>query len=116
MTKKEIQLHENFLVVDMFGDAIREFENTPASMFFGKRLRSCTAWVYETSNYYLLKSYDIFICAIEKSTCNVYDALRYVYEYTSTSAYHILTFRHDYNGKKQFTYRPIHEVENDAKN
>lgn len=116
MTKKEIQLHENFLVVDAMCDATSEFDNYYGSKFTEKRLRSCTAWVYETSNYYLLKSYRTFICAIEKSTGNIYDALRWAYGYTSTSAQHIAKFRHDYNGKKQFTYRPVYEGKSNAEN
>ncbi|MBO5809376.1 MAG: hypothetical protein J6R32_00960 [Bacteroidales bacterium] len=64
------------------------------------RLRSCTAWVYETTNYYLLKSYGTFIACIEKSSDTCVDVLRYEYGYTSTSAQHIAKFRHDYGSGK----------------
>ena len=64
------------------------------------RLRSCTAWVYETSNYYFLRSYNTIIAFIDKTTDTCYDVLRLVFGYTSTSAQHIAKFRHDYGNSK----------------
>lgn len=60
------------------------------------RLRSCKAWVYETPNYYFLRSYNTIIAFIDKTTDTCYDVLRLVYGYTSTSAHHISKFCHDY--------------------
>ena len=65
-----------------------------------KRLRSCQAWVWATEDYYVLQSYGTLVAVIEKSTDTCYDALRYVYGYTSTSAQHIAKFRHDYGAGK----------------
>lgn len=64
------------------------------------RLRYCTAEVYETANLYVLRSYNTIIAAIDKRTDTLYDFLRYVYGFTSTSAQHIAKFRHDYGAGK----------------
>lgn len=67
---------------------------------FGTRLRTCSAWVYETKDYYFLRSYNTIVAFIDKITDTCYDVLRLEYGYTSTSAQHIAKFRHDYgNGK-----------------
>ena len=77
-----------------------------------KRLRHCTAWIHETDDFYFLQSYGTIVAFIDKSTDTLYDVLRYVYGYTSTSAQHISKFEHDYGaGKwgcaKRLTYYPI---------
>lgn len=72
-----------------------------------KRLRSCSAEVApvmdaETGKlmYYVLRSYQTIVAAIDVSNDTLYDFLRYVYGYTSTSAQHISKFSKDYgNGK-----------------
>ena len=61
-----------------------------------KRLRTCKAIVYETENYYILRSYNTVIAVIDKEFDTLYDCLRVVYGYTSTSAQHIAKFNHDY--------------------
>lgn len=66
----------------------------------GKRLRSCTAWVFETEDYYILKSYETYVAVILKSADVMFDALRIVYGYTATSAQHIAKFSHDYGAGK----------------
>ena len=76
------------------------------------RLRNCTATVLETEDYYFLKSYNTVIAFIEKESDTLYDVLRYVYGYTSTSAQHIAKFNHDYcQGKwgcvNQFRYYDV---------
>ena len=78
----------------------------------GKRLRSCTAWVYETEEYFFLQSYNTIVAFIDKSTDTFYDVLRYVYGYTSTSAQHISKFDKDYGAGKwgcdrRLTYYPV---------
>lgn len=74
------------------------------------RLRSCSARVYETDTYYILRSYDtMYVAIIDKRTGQCYDLLRYVYGYTSTSAQHVAKFWHDYGNSKicRYTYRDI---------
>lgn len=66
----------------------------------GTRLRTCTAWVYETKHYYFLCSYNTTVAFIDKTTDICYDVLRLVYGYTSTSAKHISKFDHDYGQGK----------------
>ena len=78
----------------------------------GKRLRSCTAWVYETEEYFFLQSYNTIVAFIDKSTDTFYDVLRYVYGYTATSAQHISKFDKDYGAGKWgcarwLTYYPV---------
>lgn len=61
-----------------------------------KRLRTCSAIVYETENYYILKSYSTVIAVIDKTFDTLYDVLRVVYGYTNTSGQHIAKFDKDY--------------------
>ena len=68
------------------------------------RLRSCQAYVYETNNYFWLRSYGTFVAFIEKTTDTCYDILRMVYGYTATSALHISKFRYDYGEDKMCIY------------
>lgn len=68
------------------------------------RLRSCKAWVYSTENYFFLRSYDTIVACMEKRTSTLYDMLRYVYEYTSTSAQHISKFKSEYGAVKTIRY------------
>lgn len=65
-----------------------------------RRLRHCTAYVWETEKYYVLQSYRSFVACIEKETDICYDVLRIVYGYTATSAQHIAKFKHDYGSGK----------------
>lgn len=71
------------------------------------RLRSCSAEVYDLVNtntgevlYHVLKSYNTIVAFIDVRTDTLYDVLRLVYGYTSTSAQHIAKFSHDYGGGK----------------
>lgn len=104
---------ENITAKAIFNSACNELDVMREYNY--KRLRSCTAWVFETENFYVLKSYNTFIAAIDKRTSFCVDVLRYVYGYTSTSAQHISKFFSDYTftiGKwrsdlKIYTYRDI---------
>lgn len=111
--KKSEQIIINDLCDMMWDNAMREFveefsyKNTP-----WERLRSCQAWTVETDNYVFLKSYETIIAVIDKSTGTLYDMLRSVYCYTSTSAQHISKFYKDYGKyewgcKARVTYREV---------
>ena len=81
-------------------------------MKHGKRLRTCQAYVYETANLYVLRSYKTVVALIEKSTDTCYDFLRGVYGFTNTSAQHISKFDKDYGRgtygcKERVTYREV---------
>lgn len=114
MTMKQYnQLLENITAQAIFNAAFDELDAQLVPVFH--RLRSCTAWVFETENYLLLKSYDTIIAAIDKRSSFCVDVLRGVYGYTATSAHHIFKFFSDYAfsiGKwssdlKIYTYRDI---------
>lgn len=61
-----------------------------------KRLKTCQAWVYETDEYYILRSYNTYIAFIDKHTGICYDVLRLVFGYTATSCQHIWKFEREY--------------------
>lgn len=76
------------------------------------RLRSCTASVFRQGKYIYLQSYRTIIAVIDTDTDTLYDFLRLVYGYTSTSAQHIAKFRHDYGAGKwgceyELRYYPV---------
>lgn len=113
--KKSEQLAINEQVLTLVND----FNTTNNYTGNFKRLRSCSAEVApimdaETGEllYYVLRSYRTIVAAIDVRTDTLYDFLRYVYGYTSTSAQHIAKFDHDYgNGKwgctNRLTYREV---------
>ena len=77
-----------------------------------ERLRSCSAEVAKGGNWYVLRSYNTIVAAIDVRTDTLYDFLRYVYGYTATSAQHISKFNQDYGMGKwgctnRVTYRDI---------
>lgn len=71
------------------------------------RLRTCSAWVYETEHYYILKSYDTFVACIHKESDTLFDALRIVYDFTTTSCQHIRKFAVDYGTASYGTMRKM---------
>ena len=113
--KKSEQLAINEQVVALVNDFNRT--NNYTGRF--KRLRSCSAEVApvidaETGEllYYVLRSYNPVVAAIDVRTDTLYDFLRYVYGYTATSAQHIAKFDKDYGMGKwgcanRVTYRDV---------
>ena len=113
--KKSEQLALNEQVIALVNDC--NTTNNYTGNF--KRLRSCSAEVApvidsETGEllYYVLRSYRTIVAAIDVRTDTLYDFLRYVYGYTSTSAQHIDKFGQDYGRGKwgcanRVTYRDI---------
>ena len=107
--KRTEQYLINCEVVYHFNSAVEEYNcgHTEA-----KRLRYCTASVYETENYYLLRSYNTLIACINKRNDTLYDALRHEYGFTRASAQHISKFSQDYGAGKwgcadRMTWRSI---------
>ena len=94
MNKTE-QANINSSVEAIFDNAVKEVYKV-ISNTNPVRLRSCSAVVFETEHYYVLRSYNTFVACIRKDTDTLYDALRFVYGYTNTSAQHISKFNHDY--------------------
>ena len=93
--KKAEQAIMNQKAEKIFNAAMNELSGVN-SIISTKPLRTCNAKVIETKNFYLLKSYNTFIAAIEKRTDTLSDVLRIVYGYTATSAQHISKFEKDY--------------------
>ena len=101
MTKQELKAN-NDLIEEKYEQAVFEYDDalTKTGYIASKRLRTCSAEVIETNNYYFLVSYRTMVAFIDKATDTCYDVLRLVYGYTSTSAQHIAKFRHDYGAGK----------------
>ena len=91
----------------IFDNAMNELRQIKNEDDKVKRLRTCSAWVYETPNYYILRSYNTYIAAIEKESGACADMLRKVYGFTSTSCQHIAKFHNDYSSWKnpRYTWR-----------
>lgn len=111
--RKEEQIRINVLCEAIWNNAMKEYHEefrnreTP-----WRRLRSCKAFTVETDNYIYLKSYKTIIAVIDKKSDTLYDLLRGVYGYTSTSAQHISKFNRDCGAGKwgcevRFTYREV---------
>ena len=90
--RKNEQLNINATCIDAWNKA-KEQLGTEYNVY---RLRTCSARVLETQDYYFLKSYNTIIAFIDKESDTLYDVLRYVYGYTSTSAHHIEKFNSDF--------------------
>ena len=113
--KKSEQLVINEQVLTLVND----FNTTNNYTGNFKRLRSCSAEVAPVIDaktgellYYVLRSYRTIVAAIDVRTDTLYDFLRYVYGYTSTSAQHIAKFDKDYGSGKwgcanRVTYREV---------
>lgn len=113
--KKTEQLAINEKVVAL----VNEFNSSNNYALNWRKLRSCSAEVAtiidaETGElvYYVLRSYRTVVAAIDVRTDTMYDFLRYVYGYTSTSAQHIAKFDKDYGRGKwgcanRVTYREV---------
>ena len=98
---------EQLIINDYCEREIPIVESELANVVSVKRLRTCSAYVYETDSYYLLKSYATFVAFIRKSDGECFDILRNVYGYTSTSAQHIAKFKHDYHAKSYQIWREV---------
>lgn len=98
MTAKKLnQVKENAFVIAIYNAGLKELmELNDKSPVKGKRLRSCSACVFETEGFYILRSYGTYVAVIRKYDDVMVDALRLVYGYTATSAQHIVKFSHDY--------------------
>ena len=102
MNMKQERVNE--MCLDVYRKASDEYLNGESNV---RRLRKCSAEVYETAGYFLLRSYRTIVAVIEKSTGNCYDILRVAYGYTVTSAQHIAKFTHDYGNGTRYTWRDI---------
>lgn len=102
MTKRE-----QLIINDYCEREIPIVESELANVVSAKRLRTCSAYVYETDRYYILKSYSTVVAFIRKSDCECFDILRNVYGYTATCAQHIAKFKNDYHAVSTQTWREV---------
>lgn len=89
--KKDIQKQINAMVEEFVSNLNYSL---PSNAF--KPLKSCKAYVADTGDLYLLKSYDTVVAAIDKETDTLYDFSRLVYGYTATTSQHISKFNRNY--------------------
>lgn len=98
---------EQLIINDYCEREISIVESELANVVSVKRLRTCSAYVYETDSYYILKSYSTVVAFIRKGDCECFDILRKVYGYTATSAQHIAKFKNDYHAKSCQIWREV---------
>ena len=106
MKKKEIQKLENELVEKAWRKAQNVWADGSKEIEYAERLDYCQAWVYQTSNYSFLVSYKTIVAFID-DFCNMYDVLRLVYGYTTTSAKHISKFRNQFRHVSEHTWKEL---------
>ena len=98
--KKAVQSNINAIVESEYEKVMQSMDdfNGMEDRGYGvwKKLRSCQAWVAQFGEYYVLKSYNTIVAAIDIETDVLYDFLRFAYKYTATSSQHIAKFNHDY--------------------
>lgn len=78
MEKINAQKKVNFEAIRRYQIAYAEYSSLPYG-YKPLRLRSCSATVYETPHYYVLRSYNTVVACIDKSTGICYDVLRHVF-------------------------------------
>ena len=100
--RKEEQIKINEKCVTVYNDFLNDYKQTSDIVIHP--LRHCQAEVIETDMYYALRSYSTLVAIIPKYTHELYDILRLMYGYTSTSAQHISKFRADYIYYKLLKY------------
>lgn len=104
--KKDQQVVMNEYVLQNYSIMMDEFNE---NWYNSVQLRSCQACVYETENYFVLKSYSTIVAFIDKNNGQKFDILHKVYGYTSTSTQHIAKFFSDYGDFRvsTYTYREV---------
>lgn len=106
MTKREMQRIENQLVEQTWERAKKVWNNTSKDLGEVVRLDYCQACTYQTRGYSFLISYDTIVAFVDDSGI-LYDVLRLVYGYTTTSAKHISKFRKKFRHVSEHTWREV---------
>lgn len=106
MTKKEMQKIENEMVEQAWEKAKKVWANASKDLDEVERLDYCKAWTYQTRGYSFLVSYETIVAFVDDNY-NMYDVLRLVYGYTSTSAKHISKFRNKFSHVSDHTWRLV---------
>lgn len=103
--KKAEQINTNKIVISNLTDALRELRESTNTR--KARLDTCQAYTEETAHFIILTSYNTVVAVYSKLTECVYDALRYVYGYTATSALHIAKFTKKCRAVEVDRYYPV---------
>ena len=105
---------EQIAINEQVLSAIEKFNTSHYYLDNNRKLRNCSASVADAIDcetgevlYHVLTSYCTVIAIIDVRTHTLYDFLRYVYGYTSTSAQHINKFARDYYADTTFRYYPV---------
>lgn len=106
MSKRELQRIENQLVEQAWERAKKVWNNGSKELNEVERLDYCQAWTYQTKGYSFLISYQTIVAFVDDSGI-LYDVLRLVYGYTSTSAKHISKFRNKFRHVASHTWREV---------
>lgn len=104
MKKQEI-INENTITLDALRTFYEEVSGNDIKDANFTRLRTCNAKVASVYGYTVLTSYNTVVAFIKDGV--LYDVLRYVYGYTSTSTQHIAKFANDYGAKERHTWREV---------
>lgn len=72
-----------------------------------KPFRKCSAELIVSDRYIFLRSYRTLISVYDVDRNCVFDCLRYMYGYTSTSAQHISKFYHDMKANEFYRWERI---------
>lgn len=106
MTKKEMQKIENETVEKAWEKAKKVWDNAYKRLDEFERLNYCQAETYQTRGYSFLISYKTIVAFIDDNG-NMFDVLRLVYGYTTTSAKHISKFRNKFRHVSEHTWRVV---------
>lgn len=106
LTKKQAQEIENWTVKSEYKKFAQIWVEETGTIKALGRLRSCSAYVFESDSYIVLQTYNRIIAFYDKHTETLVDVLRLVYGYTSIAAQRIAKFSLDFCGEKtRLTYR-----------
>lgn len=106
MTKKEMQKIENEKVEQAWKKVQKVWINALNESVEFERLDYCQAYTCQTMGYSFLISYNTLVAFIDDKG-QMYDTLRLVYGYTSTSAKHISKFRQQFRHVSEHTWREV---------
>ena len=107
MTKKELQLQENEIALEHYTKFKAVLDEELRHPYTVKRLRTMSAEILYTENYYILRSYNTLIAFMPINTGRVIDVLRLVYGYTATSAKHISAFCNQLHATSRYTWKEV---------
>lgn len=107
MTRNQVRDAINETCVRVNECALKELYSVkpPYDTVSSHRLYYCNAWVFETNNYFLLKSYDTFVAAIDKTSYITYDVLALVWGKSPTSRKQITRFSLNYGNGQVWSYK-----------